>query len=107
MIIVKVLLRPQGDASRDREIGEMTITLDHPTLLDSPDVGNYTVRILKSAHHGARAEGTWKRGRVCGYPRKSKRVGVWDLLRSALNNTLKSRPVWPAKEKADGEDKPN
>lgn len=96
MIVIRVELWPMGNAKRARELCRMALWNMGPSR--NPDRGkgkfNYGVAIAKSAHHGARRSGVWKAGQVVGYPRGSKRVGVWDLLRSALNAALAGRPKY-------------
>lgn len=94
MLVIKVEHWPFGREDKKKEMGRMTLSND---ATGSRHTGNYKVEILKSSAMGASATGVWKSGRVCGYPRQSRAVGVWDLIRSGLNNTLKNRPVWGGK----------
>lgn len=99
MIVVKVFMWPGGDSSRERLLEQATISLDLGTRAED-ELAGYTVVLQKAPRFGGPDEPdptqsvrgyAWKRGRVEGFPRKSKVYGVWDLLRGALNVTLKGR----------------
>jgi len=90
MLVVKVELWPGGDADRARELCRMAIWNNG----GDADHGDYGVVIPKSTSHGARSPGVWRAGTVRRFARRSARVGVWDLLRSALNNALGRRQTF-------------
>lgn len=52
--------------------------------------GNYLFEIYKGAHFSKRKD-VWKRGRLRGWPRRSKRVGPWELLALLLIGSLGDR----------------
>lgn len=86
MIYVRVEMWPGGDKGKARLLGEATIA----NVGGSEAVGDYRVELMKSPEY-ARTPGVWSRGRVEGFPRKSKQLGPWDLLYRALRATVGSR----------------
>lgn len=91
MIVVTVELWPGGDRTRSRVLGRMGIAND---AVGTADLGGYDAAIEKSSAMGAVTPGVWKAGRVDRFPRRSRSVGIWDLLRSALNSCLAGRPTY-------------
>lgn len=91
MIYVRVELWPKGDRSRPRPMGEAVIE----NIGGNEARGNYRVSLSKPAGFTdptqPRADECWKRGELEGFPRKSKRVGVWDLLLVVLGTVLIDR----------------
>lgn len=53
--------------------------------------GNYLFEIYKGAHYSKNTNKVWKRGRIRGWPRKSKRIGPWELLSVLLITALGDR----------------
>ncbi len=88
MIYVRVELWRRGDRSKARLLGEAEIANDGKS--ENPAVGDYAVRLLKSPEY-AKSAGTWKAGRVEGFPRQSRLHGPWDLLLRALLVTVGTR----------------
>ena len=86
MIVVRLELWPQGDASKAQDLGTATIALAGGTA----ERGDYEVRLLKGRRYAKRA-GVWRKGRVRGFPRRSRRHGPWDLLYRALAATVRDR----------------
>jgi hypothetical protein len=60
VVIVRVILRPGGDESQDRVIGEATITNDG---LGTEKLGDYRVELGHSGKFYGRP-GPWRRGKV-------------------------------------------
>ena len=85
MIVVKIEMWPGGDPAKAREIGRGTIANDGR---GTATLGSYDVRLLKSPEY-ARNPGTWKTGRVEGFPRQ--RLGPWDLLLRGLEACIGQR----------------
>lgn len=79
MIVVKVEMWPLGKEEGAREIGRAHISNDGT---GDRATGHYNVKLLKSAEYAKRLGGTWKAGRVEGFPRLT--LGPWDLLYRAL-----------------------
>lgn len=96
MIVIKVELWPLGDRRRARELARMAIW---NRGVARGELYSYGVAIAKAASHGAKSHGVWRSGTV-EYPRGSKRVGVWDLLRAGLNAVLVGRPQFKGSGRA-------
>jgi len=79
VIVVRFELWPAGSRERAVSLGEMRIAND---LSGSPTVGNYEVRISKSAVYSRRPGSSWRDGRIEGFPRRW--LGPWDPLLRAL-----------------------
>lgn len=75
MVVVKVEMWPQGQASKAYSLGTLTLALD-PDTKPTATRRNYTWRIT------GRKGKTLKSGRVEGHTPKSR--GVWDLLLRTL-----------------------
>lgn len=84
MVRITIELLP-GGVGEPILLGEAFISND---LTGDLKTGNYNVRLMKSPIY-ANSEGVWKRGRVEGFPRR--RLGPWDLLYRALQDTVGSR----------------
>lgn len=82
MIRVTVELWPHGDKSRKWHLGTAIIANDGT---GTEEIGNYRVTLSK----WGRPQRVWRRGRVEGFPRKSR--GPWDLLYRALQATVGAR----------------
>ena len=99
MLVIKILLWPRGDHTRERELGVATISNVGGTL----QTGNYEAVLLKSGEYSAAARArpleqratrplskeVWKRGAVEGFARQ--RLGPWDLLFRALGSLIDRR----------------
>lgn len=85
MIVVKIEMWPHGDSTRPYDLGCIEIANCGGTR----SLGTYNARLLKSASHGAKAAGVWKRGIVEGFPRL--RLGAYDLLFRVLAGVLGTR----------------
>jgi len=108
--MLKVIIEywPCGCKDARQVIGVMDICNDGTGTKES---GNYTAKIYKiteptlvclndgTAWKRVDAPKVWMHGSVIKFPRQSDEIGVWDLLRSALNNTLGSRPTWKARRR--------
>lgn len=85
MIVVKVELWPGGDEEHAIDLGRAQIVNDlQGSLASGLRGGDYHIRIEKGAMYSRRPGEVWKKGRVEGFPRQSKRVGPWELLFLAL-----------------------
>ena len=87
MIVVKIEFH-QASTGRVVEMGRAEISNDGT---GSGTVGNYVMQIFKGAHYSKRTNEVWKQGRLYGWPRKSKRVGPWELLAILLYSALPER----------------
>lgn len=85
MLRVTIEILPHGDESKSRVLGIGYVINNGE---GTPDVGHYTVELLKSPEY-AETKGVWKRGAVRRFPRK--RLGPWDLLYRALRSAVGSR----------------
>jgi hypothetical protein len=84
MLVVRIEMWPQGDASRAYGLGVVEIA----NMGGSDTRGDYSVRLLKSTRY-ARSPGTWKAGAVRGFPRT--RLGPYDLLLRCLAAVIGDR----------------
>jgi hypothetical protein len=85
MIRVTIELLPHGYESKKRTIGMVEIANDGSGTWED---GNYNVRLTKEPPV-AKRQGTWKKGRVEGFPRLV--LGPYDLLYRALRACVGSR----------------
>lgn len=98
MIVIDLQMWPRGDETKKYSLGAVVIVNVGGTL----DMGEYEVRILKSASHGAKKAGVWKAGKVSGFPRL--RLGATDLLLRALVACIGYRSKEAAAEAQRGAD---
>lgn len=89
MLKITIELLPGGYESKKRILGTMTIVNDLSS--NGPTVGNYIIKIFKWAdkYKKCRKSNVWKRGTVKNFPRE--KLGPWDLLLRALQNTIGDR----------------
>lgn len=78
MIVIRIEMWPRGDVNRRYDLGLATIT----NVGGTAQRGDYKIELAKSASHGARKPGIWRRGIVRDFPRL--RLGQYDLLLRAL-----------------------
>jgi len=92
VLVVKLLLWPQGDESRARQLGEVRIIND---ATGDETHGNYRVELLHAGKFWGKP-GNWKSGRVLGWMRE---LSPYHLLLAALEATigraLDGRPAEP------------
>lgn len=94
MLLIKVELLPGGDPTKKR-IEEIAFLINDETGDDAH--GNYRVLLMKNWKHLKRADvanldaynpdnnaAVWRHGEVKAFPRKSGRLGIWDLVFRAL-----------------------
>ncbi len=91
MIVIKAELWPKGNSAKAKELGRMAITNEGSSEGGGKDMPcDYAVVIEKSPAMGAKGQGVWRSCKILGYPRASRWVGIWDLLRSGLDGCLDS-----------------
>jgi len=88
-LYIRIELWPQGDQRKARMLGEALLANDGT---GTPETGSYKFAIAKSTAMGAKKPGPWRGAVVTGWPRRSKSVGVWELLHKALGAALADRP---------------
>lgn len=82
MVVVKLELWPQGDASKAQPIGEVRITNDGS---GSAARGNYAVDLAHSGRYFGKP-GVWRKGRVEGYDRVG--LSPYHLVLAAIESAL-------------------
>jgi len=78
MIVIRLEMWPKGDESRKYPLGEIRVT----NIGGDAQRGDYAIELMKSASHGAKRPGVWRRGIVKNFPRL--RLGQYDLLLRGL-----------------------
>ena len=82
MIVVKIELWPGGLEAGKQEIGRAEIS--NTGELGNGPVGNYEIRLMKSAKYASRP-GIWKKGRLNGFVRER---GPYDLVAACFSSVL-------------------
>jgi hypothetical protein len=93
VVVVKVELWPQGDASKAEKLGEVRIANDGT---GTPARGNYNVELAHSGRYAGKP-GVWRKGRVEGYDRVG--LSPYHLVVAALESAL---GAWRGRASAPG-----
>jgi hypothetical protein len=102
MIVVNLEIWPRGIEAAKRDLGTMRIWNDGT---GDSEAGNYKFEIQKGREFSPKQAGKpWKTGEIKGWPRRSKRVGPWDLLLACLWTVLWDRVKSWVKKKGKNHD---
>jgi hypothetical protein len=102
MIVIKVIMWPMGDESREREIARAYISNDYKTSRNtSGKLGSYNAKFMQSQQYDPKK--IWKEGRAENINREKR--GVWDILYLCLKSIgMDLRNKLPDADKQEGRD---